>query len=44
MARALNRLGDDAFLFASDSEGLLELVNDYFGDAAPTGKIRPNLL
>ena len=40
VARALNRLGEDAFLFANDSEDLLELVDEYFGDTTPTGKIR----
>ena len=44
VARAFNRLGEDAFLFANDSEDLLELVDEYFGDTTPTGKIRPNLL
>ena len=44
VARALNRLGEDSFLFADDSEDLLELVDEYFGDAAPTGKIWPSLL
>ena len=37
VARDLNRLGEDAFLFASDSDGLLDLVDEYFGDTAPTG-------
>ena len=44
VARALNRLGEDAFLFANDSENLLELVDEYFDDAAPTSKIWPSLL
>ena len=35
VARALNHLGEDAFLFASDSDGLLELLDEYFGDTAP---------
>ena len=39
VARALNRLGEDAFLFADDSEDLLELVDEYFDDTAPTSKI-----
>ena len=37
IARALNRLGEDSFLFASDGDSLLELMDDYFDDAAPTG-------
>lgn len=37
VARALNHLGEDAFLFESDGDGLLDLVDEYFGDAAPTG-------
>ena len=37
VARALNRLGADAFLLDSDSDGLLELVDEYFGDTPPTG-------
>ena len=37
VARALNCLGEDAFLFASDGDGFLDLVNKYFGDTAPTG-------
>ena len=44
VARALNHLSEDAFLFESEGEDLLELVDEYFGDTAPTGKIRPNLL
>lgn len=44
VARALNRLSEDAFLFESEGEDLLELVDEYFGDTAPTGKIWPNLL
>ena len=44
VARALNRLGEDAFLFADDSEDLLELVDEYFDDIAPTSKIWPSLL
>ena len=44
VARALNRWGEDAFLFANDSEDLLELVDEYFGDTTLTFKIRPNLL
>ena len=44
VARALNRLGEDAFLFANDSEDLLELMDEYFDDTTPTGKIQPNLL
>ena len=44
VARALNRLGEDAFLFTNDSEDLLKLVGEYFGDTTPTDKIRPNLL
>ena len=44
VARALNRSGEDAFLIANDSEDLLKLVDKYFGDTTPTGKIRPNLL
>lgn len=44
VARALNRLGEDAFLFTNDSEDLLELVEEYFGETAPTGKVQPNLL
>ena len=44
VARALNRLSKDAFLFESEGGDLLELVDEYFGDTAPTGKIRPNLL
>ena len=37
IARALNRLGEDSFLFASDGDSILELMDDYFDDAAPTG-------
>ena len=44
VARALNYLGEDAFLFTKDSEDLLELVDEYFNDAAPTSKIWPSLL
>ena len=44
VARALNRLGKDAFLFANDSEDLFKLVDKYFGNTTPTGKIRPSLL
>ena len=42
VARALNCLGEDAFHFGNDSEYLLELVDEYFGDTTLTGKIRPN--
>ena len=38
IARALNCLGEDAFLFSSDGDSLLDLIDDYFDDAAPTGK------
>ena len=37
IARALNRLGEDSFLLASKGDSLLELMDDYFDDAAPTG-------
>ena len=44
IARALNPLAEDAFLFSSNGDSLLDLIYDYFDDAAPAGKKQPNLL
>ena len=33
----LNQLGEDEYLFVSDADRLLELMDNYFDDAAPTG-------
>ena len=37
IARALNLLGENADLFAADSEGLLDLIEDYFDDRWTSG-------
>ena len=44
IARALNLLGENADLFSSDHEGLLDLIGEYFDDHAPERKLRPSLL
>ena len=41
---SLNNSGEVSFLFASDNESLLDLVDDYIGDIAPTGNTWPSLL
>ena len=42
IARALNRLGEDADLLSTDTDGLLDLLDDYFDDDNPLGTIPPN--
>ena len=44
IARGLNLLGENADLFSSDRDGLLDLIEDYFDDHATEGKLRPSLL
>ena len=39
IARALNLLGENADLFATDSEGLLNLIEEYFDSHATEGKL-----
>ena len=38
IARALNLLGENADLFATNSEGLLNLIEEYFDSHATEGK------
>lgn len=42
IARALNRLGEDADLLSADTDGLLDLLDDYFDDDDPLGKTPPS--
>ena len=42
IARALNRLGEDADLLSADTDGLLELLDDYLDDDDPLGKTPPS--
>ena len=44
IARALNLLGENADLFSSDREGLLDLIGEYFDNHATEGKLRSSLL
>ena len=41
IARALNRLGEDADLLSADTDGLLDLLDDYLDDDNPPGKTPP---
>ena len=43
IARALNRLGEDADLLSVDTDGLLDLLDDYLDDDDPLGKTPPNI-
>ena len=40
----MNLLGENTDLFSTNSEGLLDLIEDYFNDHATTGKLQPSLL
>jgi hypothetical protein len=40
----LNLLGENTDLFSADSEGLLDLIEDYFDDHTTAGKLQPSLL
>jgi hypothetical protein len=42
IARALNRLGEDADLLSADTDGLLDLLDDYLDDDDPLGKPPPS--
>ena len=44
IARALNRLGEDADLLSADTDGLLDLLDDYLDDDDPPGKTPPKFL
>ena len=41
IARALTRLGEDADLLSADTDGLLDLLDDYLDDDDPLGKTPP---
>lgn len=43
IARALNRLGEDADLLSADTDGLLDLLDDYLDDDDPLGKTPPSI-
>ena len=39
IARALNLLGENSDLFSTDSEGLLDLIGEYFDNRVTEGKL-----
>lgn len=42
IARALNLLGENRDLFATDREVILELVGEYFDDHEAEGNLQPS--
>ena len=44
IARALNLLAENADLFSSNCDSLLDLIEDYLDDHATEGQFRPSLL